>query len=270
MRHKTRWLALLLALLMLLCGTAAARAVEDRRDCSITLLLGEGEDHLQNPLRGGKISLYCVVGMRFEGELGYDLSLGQFAAVTGLPAIAELTTQELDRQNASLSAALLAAAKEQGITPMQVAAVTDGKVQFSELPVGLYLLTQTEASENGRSMKTFLLSVPDGSGAYDVVAAPKPGFQASAPEPSPPASRTAQTSDQILQRRRSALSVPSKRSRSRSRTYPCPPWKSTERPTLGSCQSRPFPWSCRLPRSGARSSFKPAPAPTAAAIIRTI
>ena len=186
MRNKTRWLALLLALLMLLCGTAAARTVEDRRDCSITLLLGEGEDHLQNPLRGGKISLYCVAGVRFEGELGYDLSLGQFAAVTGLPAIAELTTQELDRQNASLSATLLAAAKEQRIAPMQVADVTDGKVQFSGLPVGLYLLTQTELSENGRSMKSFLLSVPDGSGAYDVVAAPKPGFQASAPEPSAP------------------------------------------------------------------------------------
>lgn len=198
MRNRYRLPVLLLAALMLLWGTAGAlRQVEDRNDCGITLLLGEGEDHLQNPLQGGVVALYLVAGVRFEGELSWDPSLGQFPGAACLAELGSLSAGELDSQNASISAALLAQAREMKLDPLQTASIEDGKARFSNLSVGLYLLTQTEPSAGGRRMKTFLLSVPDGTGAYDVTAAPKPGLEQASPEPTAPTAPAKPTDPRI-------------------------------------------------------------------------
>ena len=198
MRNRYRLLVLLLAALMLLCSTAGAlRQVEDRKDCSITLLLGEGEDHLQNPLRGGTVALYLVAGVCFGDALSWDPSLGQFPEAACLAELGSLSAGDLDSQNASLSAALLAQAKEMKLEPLQTASIEEGKARFSGLSVGLYLLTQTEPSAGGRSMKTFLLAVPDGTGAYDVTAAPKPGLEQASPEPTEPTAPARPTDPRI-------------------------------------------------------------------------
>ena len=176
--------AAVLALRVLTVPVFAAEP-EDRKDCSITLLLGEGEDHLRNPLRGGSIALYQVAAVHFGDELYYDAAQGQFAGSETLSQLRKLTQKELDRQNAPLTDALLKEAEKTGIEPLR-----EGKVRFSGLSVGLYLLCQKEVSEEGRCMNAFLLSVPDAAGDYAPEAAPKPGLYRPTtpltPTPTPP------------------------------------------------------------------------------------
>ncbi len=160
-----------------------AAEVEDRKDCSITLLLGEGEGHLQNPLRGGTVGLYLVAPVHFGEEIYYDASRGQFASLEILPDLKHLSKKELDAKNSALAKALFAEAKTLDLQPMKSANVQDGKVFFDDLATGLYLLTQTAPSEGGRQMNSFLLSIPDGEGSYEIIAAPKPGITTPAVTP---------------------------------------------------------------------------------------
>ena len=193
---RRKWMRVLLAvfaavLALSLRGPAVQAAnAKDPEDGSITLLLGEGADHRQNPLRGGVIALYRVASVHIGDERYYDAGQGQFAGSGKLSGLRAITQSELDRQNAALAEALAGEAKSGGIRPLSTAAVTDGKVYFSGLSVGLYLVTQLEDSEGGRRMNAFLISIPDAGGARELVAAPKPGFytptEAPSPTPAPP------------------------------------------------------------------------------------
>ena len=186
------------------CQPIFAARLEAWTDCSLTLLLGEGETHTQNPLQGGKIALYFVAGVSssangsgvddqgreqkagyLTGGAAYDVSAGQFAGSEALAGLEGFTKEELDAKNASIAEALLREVGALSVQPLQTANIANGRVSFTGLSTGLYLLTQTEDSEDGRRLHPFLLSIPDAKGAYDVVAAPKLGFSTPSFTPTP-------------------------------------------------------------------------------------
>ena len=203
--RRTGVFALLLIAILLLAGlpvTAAyaAETVEDRSDCSVTLLLGEGTDHLQDPLKGGTIALYMVAGVHFGSDIYYDVSLGQFSSTSGLSSIRSASGRDLDNMNASLTRGLLKEIRDKKIPPLKTAAIKDGKVSFDGLKAGLYLLCQTKNSRGGRHIQAFILSVPDENGEYQLTAVPKPEiYTPSTPTPKPSPTPESETPRRIPQ-----------------------------------------------------------------------
>lgn len=158
-----------------LCFALAGVAYAEQETGSITLKLG-GETKEQAALVGGKIALYCVATVDRSGGARFDVSKGQFANAEVVANIPNMSTAQLDEQNASISAELEKQAKSSGLAPLMSASINQGSVTFSPVSEGLYLLVQTELSQGNRKMNTFLLSVPDKNGQLNIVAQPKSGI----------------------------------------------------------------------------------------------
>jgi LPXTG-motif cell wall-anchored protein len=146
----------------------------DRTDCSISLTL-QYRDANGNAFSmvGGKIALYKVAGVKEENGYVYDLSAGHFANVEGVDEIPSMKSKGLSDNNATLAMKLADAAKD--MQPDAEAAIADGKVSFTNLTPGLYLLVQTEESEKNVRMNPFLMSIPNANGEYTIQASPKTG-----------------------------------------------------------------------------------------------
>ena len=165
------WLVIV-CLLALPLGIARADVVDDTG--SITLEMGGTGS--STPMSGGTIVLYRVAGVSSEGGAHYDVSAGQFASSTVVADISSMDQKKLDEQNESLAQTLSAEAKSNSIDPLQAVSIVEGKASFMDVAVGLYLLVQTETSTDGRMMGPFIMSVPNGEGALDVIAKPKSGI----------------------------------------------------------------------------------------------
>ena len=127
----------LLLLTVCLCGT---RSGASGRTGSITVMMRAGE----MPIPGGMLVLYYI-----------DVSID-----------GELTPERAKELEAQMQ---LDAGIRQAINK-------DGKVFFSELEPGIYLVTQPEASAGYRKMQPFLVPMPleqNGALHYDIVAYPK-------------------------------------------------------------------------------------------------
>jgi len=140
---------------------------------SITLSLRNRSNDVA--LTSGVISLYRVATVDRSGAPRYDVSGGQFADSETAAIIPDLTQDELDEQNESLTNELIRYAISHDIDPIASRNVTtDSLVRFTDLEEGLFLVRQTRLSQDRLTMNPFLMSVPF-EGQMDVVAYPKPG-----------------------------------------------------------------------------------------------
>ena len=148
----------------------------DREDCSITLTLAYKDDGKSKELKGGEISLYTVASVKVEDGYQLDVTDGKFAEAEGVSEIPSMTSKQLSKANFDIAKKLEAPAEK--VKADQSEAITDGKVSFTGLKPGLYLIVQTKLSEGDRKVNSFLISIPDEEGNYQITGEPKPGIYA--------------------------------------------------------------------------------------------
>ena len=148
----------------------------DKSDCSIDLDLKYEQDKKDVPLTGGSLALYTVATVKVENGYVFDVSAGKFASVSGVSEIPGMTTDQLEAQSPVLARAMEAAVPSLKAEPDAVAKIENGKVSFTGLKAGLYLITQKENSSGNRKIVPFLISIPDKEGSYNLKAIPKNGI----------------------------------------------------------------------------------------------
>lgn len=142
----------------------------------ITLLLTGEANGSGSTMTGGEISLYCVATVdRSDSPSGvYSVSNGQFALSKSIEDLGTLTKEQLDARNPTISEALEKDVRAKQVNPLQTEGIEDGAITFSDLNEGLYLLVQTTPSDGNRTLRPFMMSVPNEAGELGVVAKPKP------------------------------------------------------------------------------------------------
>ena len=223
---NNRFAALLLALCMAVCcalpalaAPAASANIDLSRTGSMDVTLYDYQNDV--PLRGGALTVYKVADVaRTNGDLHFVYT----ADFTGCGiALGDLTDSTL-------------ASRLEAKLPARAAGTTykiseQGTVSFDALPLGLYLVVQTENSKGYEAINSFLVSLPmaDESGwLYTVDATPKVG--APTQEVTPPEPETPSKPSEPDNR-------PSRRS-PRSRTSPPSPAPRMSR-TTRTCRSIP-------------------------------
>ena len=187
---NNRFAALLLALCMAVCcalcalpalaAPAASANIDLSRTGSMDVTLYDHQNDV--PLRGGALTVYKVADVaRTNGDLHFVYT----ADFTGCGiALGDLTDSTL-------------ASRLEAKLPARAAGTThkiseQGIVSFDALPLGLYLVVQTENSKGYEAINSFLVSLPmaDESGwRYTVDATPKVGAptqEVTPPEPEKP------------------------------------------------------------------------------------
>ena len=184
---NNRFAALLLALCMAVCcalpalaAPAASANIDLSRTGSMDVTLYDHQNDV--PLRGGALTVYKVADVaRTNGDLHFVYT-ADFAGC-GI-ALGDLTDSTL-------------ASRLEAKLPARAAGTThkiseQGIVSFDALPLGLYLVVQTENSKGYEAINSFLVSLPmaDESGwLYTVDATPKVGAptqEVTPPEPETP------------------------------------------------------------------------------------
>lgn len=156
----------------------------DRTDGSITLNMHYTENKVKKNLTGGEVSIYTVASVKEEDGYHFDVSAGKFAGVQGVSDIPSMNSEQLSEANFALAKKLeSAAAKAKADSTQKIA---DGKVSFTDLKPGLYLIVQTTLSDGDRKVNPFLISIPDENGVYQIEGDPKPGVYS----PTPPGDKT--------------------------------------------------------------------------------
>ena len=172
--------ALLCALCMILAIPAAALADTvvdpDRTDGSITLQLSyTNAKGVKKSMSGGSVGIYTVAGVKVEdGNQSYDISQGKFADEAVVRNIPGMSESQLSSKNSSIASTLAKTASEEDAD--QVVSIQNGRVSFSGLRPGLYLVMQAEDSKDDVAIIPFLISIPF-EGKYQITAAPKSGIK---------------------------------------------------------------------------------------------
>lgn len=158
-------LALLSGLGLSVSAAADGASLDLTKTGSVTLELADGDG---NTVSGGKITIYQVAELYFnDGDMAYRYT-DDFDGCSAT----------LDVTDTSLAATLAAYVRNKGISGTTSSVSSKGKVTFSGLSLGLYLLVQTTASENYETISPFVVTVPyesDGAWVYEVDASPKVG-----------------------------------------------------------------------------------------------
>lgn len=172
-RRNSAFLLLLAAAAFLFTAilVSAADIVPDySRDGSSSIRVSFEDKETGEAVSGGTLELIQVAslaGDHFE-------ALEEFAA-------AEIGTALLESESLSdpdLAAKLAAYAGEKGIRGAAVGIDESGKAAYESLPLGVYLVIETEAAEGYQTVRPFLVTIPflDGDHyIYDVDATPKVG-----------------------------------------------------------------------------------------------
>lgn len=179
-KHKTMLICLFAAVLYLMIGTSvwadtASSGFPDTRG-SITIHMNDVDTKEAVP--GGILCFYQVAEpvpadgrwVYTEAFAGCGLSLDDLGA-------------------AELSAGIERYALDYEIKGMEVSAGEDAKVIVTDLPAGLYLVSQVTPAEGYSPFRPFLVSVPameNGEYIFDVDATPKLELKKSTPPPPPP------------------------------------------------------------------------------------
>lgn len=179
---NNRILAVLAAIAMLFAFAVntSAEKPELPQTGSLTLTMeADGK-----PLDSGRLNLYRVAELRRVEENQYDFQL--LDALTAIGATLDTEALYSDVQAQALLTKAQAALEQYQALPIE-----NGKVCFSELPSGLYLVWQGEqdASDGYNAIAPFLISVPKwqgGSYAMQVEAKPKVPFITEPPDTPPP------------------------------------------------------------------------------------
>lgn len=171
---------LLLALLLVLTSAGYARAEgvlvidPDREDCSITLSLHYKDNGKSRELTGGEISLYTVASVKEDNGYFFDVSTSRFADVKEAAAIPSMSSKELSKNNFSIAKTLESTAGK--VQADRTEKIEGGEVSFTGLKPGLYLIVQTVLSDGDRKVNSFLISIPDEEGNFQISGEPKPGI----------------------------------------------------------------------------------------------
>lgn len=157
----------LLLILVFVCAMALPVYAHEVPDAERTGSISVSMTHQGEPVPGGTLTLYRVADVvSADGDYLFAYT-ADFAGCT-IP-VTELDSAELPRE----LAAIAEAGNLQGST---LSLDEDGKVMFSDLEIGLYLLVQETAAPGFKKVNPFLVSVPrndDGHYIYDVDSAPK-------------------------------------------------------------------------------------------------
>ncbi len=166
MRKRLRSLLALLLLVCLPLSAAAHPVPDERKDghCSITVTM----TYQEKALPGGTLALYKV------GDVVEDDGNYSFAPVAAIrqdfPQFGDIQSPDLAQKLSKLEDKLTP------VTALPQKVGENGKVTFSELSFGLYLVVQKTAPAGYGKTEPFLVSLPyleEGEYQYDVASQPK-------------------------------------------------------------------------------------------------
>ncbi|MBQ3090470.1 MAG: LPXTG cell wall anchor domain-containing protein [Oscillospiraceae bacterium] len=170
---------LLLILAVLLClplGGSAHDVPEERKDCSIELLIRyDGEDITGGTLKAVKVG---YVDQEDGNFFFYQEMTGEKLEDVASPEAAQKLKEFYDDN------------KDDYDFYTQIQTVTEGKSQFKNLTTGLYLIVQDNAAEGFSKLDAFLVGVPmmvEGEYQYHVTAAVKSELERTPTPVTPPA-----------------------------------------------------------------------------------
>jgi hypothetical protein len=174
----------LLLILVLVCAAALPVRAHEVPDTARLGSIAISMTHQGEPIPGGSLTLYRAADVvSSDGDYLFAYT-ADFAECT-IP-VTELASADLPRALADI-------ARDKNMEGITLALDDGGKVKFSELELGLYLLIQQEAAPGFKKVNPFLVSVPqnvDGHYIYDVDTAPKnlpgPDEETTPPPPPPP------------------------------------------------------------------------------------
>lgn len=183
---KRRIFAALCAMVMILAmalPVSASSVLDQNAKGSLSLTMTSKG----NPVPGGSVSIYHVASIREEnGKFSFSYINGFEPCIVSLDG-------DLTSPTAANGIALFAASNPKTVTaPVKQNIDQYGKVTFSNLAVGLYLVVQYDNAPGYSNMKPFLISIPQESNGildYSVDAAPKMGEivpETKPPVPAPP------------------------------------------------------------------------------------
>ena len=140
-----------------------------------------------NMKAGGNLVLYKVADVAVDD--GYKFALTDaFKGVTGAASVTQKINDEKQISDASMAVTLASYATTSKAASVDTkSAAADSTLKFENLPVGLYLVTQTKAAKGYQKMSPFLVSLPGANNALDVNATPKMSLKK---EPKPPKDKT--------------------------------------------------------------------------------
>ncbi len=128
---------------------------------------------------GGSLTIYRVADVHVERNADYSFAYTQ--------EYADCTVDLNNLANAENAKKIADYSSDKDIKGTKVAIDDNGVVIFENLQLGLYLITQQEASEGFELVNPFLVSVPankEGVYIYDVDATPKMSLEKRPPEES--------------------------------------------------------------------------------------
>jgi len=158
------WVSILLTFSLLSTQAMAAAPLDTERTGSLSVTLM----YQDAPLAGSALTLYRVAQVQVERQADYSFCLTEEFAGAGV-ALTDLSAPET-------AAALAEYAGARGLEGIRRESGEDGKILFSDLELGLYLLVQETGAPGSAMLNPFLVSVPgrmDGQYVYDVDASPK-------------------------------------------------------------------------------------------------
>lgn len=164
MRRKGIILFSMAVIICSMCMTTFAQEVPDMfQKGSIRIYMHIGE----SPISGGSVTLYRVGAIaEDDGNFGFVLTEDFSSCNVRLENI----------QSSALAGGLAAYAMEHKIEGVTQEGRKSGKISFTNLELGLYLLVQKEAADDYSKIEPFLVSVPVYEGGvyvYDIDAEPK-------------------------------------------------------------------------------------------------
>ena len=175
----------ILLILVLVCAAALPVCAHEVPDASRLGSISIAMKHQGEPIPGGSLTLYRVADV-VSDDGDYLFAYTADFAGCAIP-VEELDSAQLPRE-------LMEIARAKDLEGTTLELDEAGKVKFSDLEIGLYLLVQEKAAPGFKKVNPFLVSVPqndDGHYIYDVNTAPKnlPGPEeepTTPPEPTEP------------------------------------------------------------------------------------
>jgi len=164
MKRMTALLSGLLMLCLLVTQVYAVPVPDMNRVGSVSVTFV----YEQKPVAGGSLTLYRVAEVSLKNSADYSFRLTEEYAGSGV------SLENLGDPEIASDLAIYAA--EQQLEGVTLGIGEDGKVCFEDLPLGVYLLVQQEASDGFEKLSPFLVTVPGrsfGDYVYDVDASPK-------------------------------------------------------------------------------------------------
>jgi hypothetical protein len=163
MGRKLISVLLIVWLLLVLPMTAFAQTLDFDRAGSVSVTLMDQDR--KTPLAGAELSLYYVATVSLNSKYHLSYNFTDEFRDCGFPL-----------EDPALAVKLDAFVKDHAVSPVKLVTDARGKVTFSNLPLGLYFVKQTNTVAGYAPCTPFLVTVPNQNAegyVYDVNASPK-------------------------------------------------------------------------------------------------